>query len=66
MPGAMIGDNLVLEETTGGETGTPMRRSKKKEGGYGLVKERRVKVNLIKTNTLLTISITLNIVIGWI
>ena len=49
MPGAMIGDNLVLEETTGGgETGTPMRRSKKKEEGYGLVKERRVKVNLIK------------------
>ena len=49
MPGAMIGDNLVLEETTGvGETGAPMRRSKKKEGGYGLVKERRVKVNLIK------------------
>ena len=48
MPGAMIGDNLVLEETTGGETGTLMRRSKKKEEGYGLVKERGVKVNLIK------------------
>ena len=31
IPGAIIGESdlLVLEETTGGETGTPMRRSKR-------------------------------------
>ena len=53
-------DLLEVEDTTGGENGRSRRKSKKKEpptltskfkkeGGYQLVKERRVKVIIIKT-----------------